>query len=94
MVESHDCLSTLNFISYFSELRLRLEGNVAHDDDLSALFGLGGKDDVVALFPALDDKSLTREDMGCESRVDLSELLRVFRAVLLLNDSRAEAIRA
>jgi len=31
--------------------------------------------------------------MGCESRVDLSELLRVFGAVFLLDDPGAEAIR-
>lgn len=93
MVESLDCLfhpGTL--ISCFSELRLRLEGSVAHDDNLSALLGLRGEDDIVALFPALHDKGLAWEDMGCEPGVDLSELLRVLRAVLLLDDPRAEAV--
>ncbi len=64
------------------------------DDDLATLLSFGGKNDVVTLFPALDNKSLTWEDMRCETSVDLSKSLRIIGAILLLDNSGAIAIAA
>jgi hypothetical protein len=64
------------------------------DDNLAALLSLGCKDNVVTLFPALDDQSLTWEHMRRESGVDLGKTLRVIWAVFLLDDSCTEAVGA
>jgi len=64
------------------------------DDNLAPLFSLGGKDDVVAFLPALNDQSLTWEYVRREASVDLGQALRVVRAEPLLNDSGTVAVAA
>ncbi len=64
------------------------------NNNLATLLSFGSKDDVVTLFPALDNQSFTGEDMRCEASIDLSKSLRIIRAILFLDNSSAVAIAA
>jgi len=79
---------------FSSKPGLRLESDIAHDDDLATFLRFRGENNVITLLPALDNKCLAREHSRSKARIHLNKALRVLRAVFLLDNTRTKAVLA
>lgn len=78
-----------------SELSWDFDVHVANEaDSLLALLSLRHKNDLIAFFPCLHHKGLTRENVTCESDTDLFKRFRSFLEEMLLYSLYRDALSA